>query len=201
MITKPQAALTLPAVVREWSSAHFWKTGFLEFDSLHVNLGFVGKGMLAGNWLINLETGEKQLAAQSALSSSTISHLACTNRLDLVTFNTKWNVATRPLGWPESPLKPFENTKESQGSEDSTKRLLAVSPTGRFAAICSVTIFDGYSRSGNALECLCRNLGTSLLRVQFSSGNKITATVFSNDESMLAVSSYNGETLADTTRV
>jgi len=50
-------------------------------------------------------------------------------------------------------------------------------------------------------ECLGRNLETSILIERFAIGDKITAAVFSADESMLAVSSHNGETLADTTRV
>lgn len=193
----PQTVLTLPALVKEWNGVGFWSANLLKFDAVHVNLGFVGKGILASNWLVNLETGEKQPVAQSSLSSSTISHLACTKGRDLVTFTTGWQIASRTLGSPESPLKPFEHQKPSQ----KVKRLLAISATGRFAVVCAVTILNGYSQSANEFECLCSNLDTTPLRERFSIGDRISAAVFSDDESMLAVSSHNGETLADTTRV
>ena len=193
--------LTLPSVVKNWSSAQFWNNDYIEFDPVHVNLGFVGKGILASNWLVNLENGKAQLVPHSTLSPSTISQLACTKGRDLVMFTANWDAASRKLGSPNSVLRRFKTINESQGTEWLTKRLLAVSTTGRFVATCRVTIRDGYSKSENMFECLCRDLDASVLIEQFADGDKITAAAFSEDESMLSVSSHNGERHADTTRL
>ena len=194
--------LTLPAPVRDWSSERFWKEGYTQIDPMHVNLEFVGKGILAGNWLVNLENGTSQLVVNGSLSSSTTTQLICTKGLDLVTFTEDWKVATRKLGSPTSPLQPFKYMNESKEPKKSTtKRILAVSTTARFVAICRVTMINGHSRSETEFECLCRDLEMRFFTEHFGNGDQVTAAAFSDKESMLAVSSSNGKTFTNTMKV
>ena len=155
--------ITLPTAVKEWSGAQFWSSDFLWFDPVQSNLGFVGKGILARNWFINLETKKKLLVAQDSFPSSTISQAACTKDGDLVKLTRNGDAEVRRLGSLKSPIGHFKYTNKYQGSKQSTSRLLAVSTRSRFAAICRVTIVNGSSRSDNEFECLGRDFETSVL--------------------------------------
>src|SRR5204862_4682119 len=100
--------ITLPTVVREWNGTQFWSTDFIKFDPVHINLGFVGKGILASIWLINLENGKKRPVTRNS-SSSAIPQLACTKGGDLVMFTANGDAMARRLGSPKSPVGHFKH--------------------------------------------------------------------------------------------
>jgi GPI inositol-deacylase, winged helix domain/NACHT domain len=193
--------INMPTVVMNWSESRFWRTDYVQHDPLHVNLEVVGEGVLAANYLVNLETGEKRLVVPHSSSPCTISQLSCTKDGDLVTFSTNGDVEIRRLGSPASSIRRRQHVSDRKGTEGTSKRMLAVSTRGQFVATCNIMIQNGYSSSGNVVECLNLALRTSALVEQFANGDKITTAAFSADESMLAVSSYNAKTFADTTRV
>ena len=197
---KMSGIVQLPVIVREWDEHQFWNFHFLHFDPLHVNLGFVGKGVLAGNTLISPAMQKGKVAFQNMSLLSSTSNFASTTAGDLIGLTEDGTTFKRRLG-EASVSRNSASMSDRSANQSSTRRLLAVSNSARLIAACTVTMQSGYSISQSILDCVDINSQLNLLSVDLGKNLRITAAAFSIDESMLAANAYNAPMFLDTTKI
>ena len=185
----------LPAVVREWHEDRFWESDFSRFDHVQVNLSFVGRGIMAGNILIDPESQKRKVAMQDLSLTSSTTTFASTKAGDMIGFSPDGELRGRRLGILS------ESVLSAAVVQASMRRILALSDTGRLAATCAVILDGECTISQNIFECMNLNTKISILTDNFGKDYRITAASFSNKESLLAANAYNAKRLLDTTKI
>ena len=187
----------LPASVGEWDSARFWNEDLMKFDAVHVNLGFVGKAVMAGNTLIDPETGHKRQAMPGAIFTMNISIFGCSESRDMISLSPSGELHKRRLASPDIAVMALDG----EVHKDVPRKLLAVSSGGRFVITCPVNVREGAARSEGLLEVWDSEPRKCVFTERFGDDFRITASAFSSDESMIVVSMYSQKELTDTTIV